>query len=332
MACCDIGSTMSHSDDLVRPFTMTTARRPVAPVGSNRLASGARPDWLATTVWPHRVRTLDVADATVAYTDVGTGPTLLFVHVGMWSILWRDTIERLGDRYRCVTLDAPGSGLSQPGSGSVSLTAAADAVDALVRSLDLGDLTLVVHDLGAIAALDAAGRWPDRVVGLVVINGFGWKPDGIAFRAMLASMGNPAAREIDAFTGWMTYASATRFGVARNWDRPTRRAYRRRFRRPQRRVFHRYIAAARRHDYGPTDSAVAGLADRPLLTIFGQRNDPLRFHPRWRARFPRATQVTVPKGYHFPMCDAPDLVARATRDWHDERLRPGATTPDEADV
>ena len=181
---------MSQSDDLVRPFTMTTARLPVAPVGSNRLASGARPD----------------------------------------------------------------------------------AVDALVRSLDLGDLTLVVHDLGVVAALDAAGRWPDRVAGLVVINGFGWKPDGIVFRAMLATMGNPAMREIDAFTGWMTYASATRFGVARNWDRPTRRAYRRGFRRPQRRVFHRYMAAARRHDYGPTDSAVAGLADRPLLTIFGQQS------------------------------------------------------------
>ena len=96
--------------------------------------------------------------------------------------------------------------------------------------------------------LSFAGLPIPRVVGLVVINGFGWKPDGIAFRAMLASMGNPAVREIDAFTGWMTYASATRFGVARNWDRPTRRAYRRGFRRPQRRVFHRYMAAARRHD------------------------------------------------------------------------------------
>jgi pimeloyl-ACP methyl ester carboxylesterase len=53
------------------------------------------------------------------------------------------------------------------------------------------------------------------------------------------------------------------------------------------------------------------LADRPLLTVFGQFNDPLRFQPRWKALFPAAHQLKVRRGNHFPMCDDPDLVAGA---------------------
>ena len=72
---------------------------------------------------------------------------------------------------------------------------------------------------------------------------------GPMFRSMLAVMGNPITREIDAFTGWMSYASATRFGVARHWDHATRSTYRHGVKRRQRRSFHRYMAAARQGFY-----------------------------------------------------------------------------------
>ncbi len=62
--------------------------------------------------------------------------------------------------------------------------------------------------------------------------------------------------------------------------------------------------------------------DLRLLTIFGERNDPLRFQPRWKALFPGAPQVVVPRGNHYPMCDDPDLVAGAIRSWHRERVAP----------
>jgi pimeloyl-ACP methyl ester carboxylesterase len=60
--------------------------------------------------------------------------------------------------------------------------------------------------------------------------------------------------------------------------------------------------------------------DLPLITIFGERNDPLGFQPRWKELFPRAQQVLVPRGNHFPMCDAPDLVAETIRVWYRERV------------
>jgi pimeloyl-ACP methyl ester carboxylesterase len=300
---------MSQPGGVTRPSDMTD--HPLVPTDRFR-----RPDWLTTGAWPFPVAGLRRDGGEIAYTDVGHGPTLLFVHVGLWSFLWRDVIDRLHHRYRCVTLDAPGNGLSDAPTGGPGIVTAADAVDALVQALDLTDLTLVVHDIGGPVALEAAARWPERVAALAVVNGFGWRPAGPLFRGMLAVMGHPLMRELDAVTGWLPRASATRFGAGRHWPRHLRATYREGLRRPQRRNFHRYLAAARRHDYARIDHAVTRLADRPVLTIFGQRNDPLRFQPQWQARFPGATQITVPRGNHFPMGDDPDLVATAIARWH----------------
>jgi len=69
--------------------------------------------------------------------------------------------------------------------------------------------------------------------------------------------------------------------------------------------------------YHEVERALTGpLRQVPLLTIFGERNDPLKFQPRWKALFPEARQVVVSKGNHFPMCDDPDLVATSIRDWY----------------
>jgi pimeloyl-ACP methyl ester carboxylesterase len=65
--------------------------------------------------------------------------------------------------------------------------------------------------------------------------------------------------------------------------------------------------------------ALAGPFHRlPLLTIFGEHNDPLGFQPQWKRRFPTARQIVISKGNHFPMCDAPDVVASEIRAWYRE--------------
>ncbi len=98
--------------------------------------------------------------------------------------------------------------------------------------------------------------------------------------------------------------------------------------RSARRAWHGYFRDARAADslYAEVDGGLRGaLADRPLLTIFGQRNDPLRFQPQWKALFPTAQQLTVRRGNHFPMCDDPEMVASAVKSFvHQHVLRPGS--------
>jgi pimeloyl-ACP methyl ester carboxylesterase len=251
---------MSHGAIVGRPSITSTAKDQLMRKSTTLTPQQPRPGWLSLQAWPHPIQTISANDANIAYTDIGDGPTLLLVHVGMWSILWRDIIGQLGGTYRCVTLDSPGCGFSDRPAPRLTLTHAANAVDAIVCELDLTNITLVMHDLGAPAALEAAARWPERVAALCVINGFGWRPSGPLFRGMLATMGNPAIGEIDAVTGWLPRASATRFGVGRRWDRATRKTYRSGIRRPQRRSLHCYMNAARRHDYTRIDQTVRTLA------------------------------------------------------------------------
>ena len=280
-----------------------------------------RPKWLPTEVWPFDTRAITVDGTQIAVTDVGEGPTLLFVHTGMWSFVWRDLIARLAGSFRCVALDAPGTGRSgRPGARSTTLEASTRAIEAVIDQLALDEITLVIHDLGGPAGLAAAARKHDRIRAIVAINAFGWRPSGAALRGMLALMGSGPMRELDVRCGSpLLRLTATSFGVGRHLDRPSRRAFRAGVDHAALRSFHRYLRDARGADGVLADVERATstlLADRPLLTVFGERNDPFGFQARWKELFPHAQQVVVRKGHHFPMCDAPDLVADAIRTWH----------------
>jgi haloalkane dehalogenase len=304
-------------------MTASTHLPPPTPPSSSAPAID-RPAWLTDEVWPFEIGTITVRGRRVAYTDTGgDGPVLLFSHVGLWSLLWRDLILDLRADHRCVTFDAPGTGLSdrlEP--DEQSLTVAADAIGFLVDALDLRDVTLVLHDLGGLAALAAVEHRSDRVVAVAAVNTFGWRPRGVLLPFALALFGSVPMRELDAFTGVLPRASATRFGVGRHLSSASRRAWRRGLAdRAARRSTHRFFRDARRNHavHEAAESALAALADRPLLTEFGQLGDYLRFQRQWRRRRPDLTARTIRRGLHFPMCDDPATVAQHLRDWlHDQ--------------
>lgn len=280
------------------------------------LATLDRPNWLPSSAWPWQTYTLGHGQGRIAVTDTGQGPTLLFVHVGSWSFVWRDVLPRLQHDFRCVTVDAPGCGLSDRLPTPPTLAQAGDAVTTVIDALQLLDVTLVAHDLGGPAGFLAAARRADRIAALAAVNCFAWKPTGPLFRGMLALMGSAPVRELDVATDVLARVTSTSFGVGRHWRRADRAVFRAGIDVPARRAWHAYFRDARGAQalYAEVDAALRGsLADRPLLTIFGQFNDPLRFQPRWKALFPTAHQLKVRRGNHFPMCDDPDLVASALK-------------------
>jgi pimeloyl-ACP methyl ester carboxylesterase len=278
------------------------------------LAELQRPGWLPEAVWPFDTFTFDVDGSAVAFTDVGKGSVLLFVHVGLWSFVWRDLLLRLSRRYRCICLDAPGNGQSAASRGEVFLEESTRAVAALIEYLELKEVTLVVHDLGGPAGIVGAARSSAKVVGLVAINAFAWRPGGKALRIMLRVIGSGAVRELDVLTGAIPRITATRFGVGRHLDAASRLAFLAGIGRKEIRAFHNYLADALRCESLYTEASVAlkgRFAGLPLLTIFGERNDPFHFQQEWARWFPAATQLVIPGGNHFPMCDDPAFVAEA---------------------
>ena len=260
---------------------------------------------------------------TVHYTDEGEGPTLLFVHAGMWSFVWRDVIARLREDFRCLSLDFPGQGLSAAKPGyPPTVVAHTSILASTVEQLGLEDVTLVAHDLGGPVAFGWAADHPAAVHGLVAVNTFGWPPHTRAFRGMLALMGSRPMRSFDSGTNLLFRLTSTKFGVGRHLDAESRRAFLGPFTsKGPGRSFHDGIRDVQRATDRLSELEPAfrtTLKDVPLLTIFGERNDPLGFQPLWKALFPDARQVVVPKGMHFPMCDDPDLFADSVRGWYRE--------------
>lgn len=278
-----------------------------------------RPPWLTAEAWPFPTAALATPAGQIAVTDIGSGPALLFVHVGSWSFVWRDLLLELSPHYRCVTFDAPGSGLSAQPHSSVTLRGAARAVGSVIEALDLRAVTMVFHDVGGPVALAAAAEHPERISGLVAVNAIGWRPTGIALRGMLGLVGSTPARTLGGLSGWLARLSASSFGAGRHWTRNDRRVFLAGLNRPARRNIHRYLNALRKENdlLQRAETALSeDLAHLPLLTVFGSRNDPFGFGKRWKQFFPAAEQRIVPGGNHYPMGDAPEAIAEWIRHWH----------------
>ncbi len=284
-----------------------------------------RPDWLAPERWPFTIRhyehrTLDRQSTAIHYTDEGDGPVLVFVHAGMWSFLWRDVIVELRSDFRCITLDFPGAGLSKGDPADVNLETFPSVVNGLLDHLDVESATFVLHDLGGVVGVVAAGERPARVDGLVATNSFSWPADGRALKTMLAIMGSKFA------TGFLgTFRVVPRMtrstsGVGRHYEDGDRAAFFGPYRnRTLSRNFHRAMRSARHSTelFRKAETTLtAELSHLPVFAVFGEKNDPFGFADRWQKMFPTAARWTVPGGNHFPMCDDPIGYATRLRAWH----------------
>lgn len=175
---------------------MTTTLNPATP---HDAAGGIdqidRPSWLARQQWPFALRRFehhrtDGETLDIHYTDEGSGPVLVFVHAGMWSFIWRDTISALRREFRCITMDFPGAGLSSGGRRDIDLSTFPDIVNAVLDHRGIERATFVIHDLGGVVGVLAAAARPERFEGLVTTNSFAWPPNGRALKTMLAIVGS----------------------------------------------------------------------------------------------------------------------------------------------
>ena len=283
-----------------------------------------RPDWLDQDQFPFTVRAVALPSGRLTYIDEGDGPTLLFVHAGMWSFIFRDVISRLRDGFRCITMDFPGYGLNSDTDREFEIRQMAQLLGEFVEEMDLRDVTVVAHDLGGIVSLAAAATDPGRVAGLVLTNTFAWTPDSPGLRAMFRVMSSGAATGIDAMTNLIPRVTSTSGGVGRHLDRAGREAFLAPFRdRQVRRRFHASMRSAF-HDPEFTDGVAEAVSSKlrhlPTLTIFGERNDPFGFQDRHAATFPDHEGIIIEKGNHFPMMDDPDLFASTLRSWHERKV------------
>lgn len=137
---------------------------------------GTRPAWFRDDLLPYASHWIDVDGHDVHYLDVGTGPTLLMLHGNpTWSFLYRRMIPLLTDRFRCVTIDYPGFGLSTARSGyGFTAREQAAVVQSFVEALDLTAITPILQDWGGPIGVSAILAAPHRYERLVIGNTWAW--------------------------------------------------------------------------------------------------------------------------------------------------------------
>lgn len=115
--------------------------------------------------------TLDIDGATVAYGEIGSGPTVVMLHCSASSGgQWREIAARLAPGWRVVTPDLFGFGdtAAWPGNRRYSLAEEGRIVSALAEQAG-GSVHLVGHSYGGAVALRHACHHPRQVATLTLI-------------------------------------------------------------------------------------------------------------------------------------------------------------------
>ena len=116
----------------------------------------------------------DVDGISIHWTSRGSGTqTVIFVHG--WTCdetSWQGQVPAISQKYRVITLDLPGHGKSgSPKDGRFSMALFARAVEAVRSEAKVERAVLAGHSMGTPVIRQYALMYPQRVAGLVLVDG-----------------------------------------------------------------------------------------------------------------------------------------------------------------
>jgi pimeloyl-ACP methyl ester carboxylesterase len=118
------------------------------------------------------IKTVTVHDQRIAYLDVGTGQPVILIHGfggSMWQ--WEHQQQALSQHFRVLTLDLPGSGLSDKPEIEYRPDQMLDFFVGFMDAAQIPRATLVGNSMGAGLAIAMALEHPGRVAKLILIGG-----------------------------------------------------------------------------------------------------------------------------------------------------------------
>jgi len=290
-----------------------------------------RPTWFDEDVLPYASNWVTIDGNDVHYLDVGAGPVLLMLHGNpTWSVLYRDLIAGLSDRFRCIALDYPGFGLSTARAG-YGFTAAEHSrvVQQFVTHLDLTSVTTIMQDWGGPIGIGAMVADPSRYAALVVGNTWAW-PSNLWTKSFSVVMGSRV-------TGPLMSQRLNLFvkDMIPRWHMRTRLtdAEMAMYVGPFPTVESRYPAMVLPREIRTAGPFLADIATRltlvrelPLLLLWADKDIAFKdsVRRRWQATFPNRRDHTLHGVGHYWQDDAGDEAVNEIGSWYwAEVLREG---------
>ncbi len=154
--------------------------------------------------YPFKSHYLETDGYRYHFLDEGEGDPVLMVHGNpTWSFYWRRLVLALSPRQRAIAVDHLGCGLSEkPLDYPYRLEDHVANLAGLVQTLDLENITLVVHDWGGPIGLSAAVQLQERIGRLVILNTGAFPPPSIPLRircCRIPLLGNFMVRRLNLF-------------------------------------------------------------------------------------------------------------------------------------
>jgi pyruvate dehydrogenase E2 component (dihydrolipoamide acetyltransferase) len=239
----------------------------------------------------------------------GRGVPVVLVHgFGESLVCWRSVFTRLAEHTDVTALDLPGHGLSSKPATGYTIDSLAAALIRTLDALHIDHAILVGHSLGGAVAAAAALHAPQRVLALILVD-----PAIAVTATLLPDSAGAATRASDAMRRTIAEYEAQRSRLTSVHDRGWLReadsalAYL-----PAADPAYRPALAAllREFDFRYLTPERARHLRLPTLLIWGQL-DPLVPSDNGRrlaAELPDARLVVVPRSWHRPHVERPDVV------------------------
>ncbi|OCC02748.1 alpha/beta hydrolase [Labrys sp. WJW] len=291
--------------------------------------------------FPFAPRFTDAAGFQMHYVDEGPGdgePILCLHGEPTWGYLFRHIIPGLSRTHRVIVPDHMGFGKSETPTGRTYwLQDHIDNLEHFVLALDLGNITLVMHDFGGPVGMGLAARQPQRIRRIISANGptpfgqadlverltanasaspwFQWIAQahaGGVLRSVLGQLGFNILSTLK-LNGFENNAAITDTWLS---------AYGAPFSEPAECLgaigWAAGFALGIHRFEQPSLAAIEIIRDKPALAIWGEADRTLQadhFLPLFSELFPRAPIERLKGVGHYCFEDAPDTVADLIRDF-----------------
>lgn len=269
---------------------------------------------MADYPYPFTPKSVTIDGHRLSYLDEGTGPAIVMLHGNpSWSFFYRNLVLLLRGQFRVIVPDHLGCGLSdKPEDYPYRLENHIHNLEVLLAGLGLDSVSLILHDWGGAIGMGYAGRHPQAIRSLTILNTGAFRSPRMPWRigvCRVPLLGAWLVRGLNAFAG-----AAVWMAVRKPLPPEVRRGYLAPYDSWANRIatlrFVQDIPMAADHPSYPTLLAVEEGLDQFLMTpmriFWGGRDFCFddHFYNEWRRRFPEAEATYFAEAGHYLLEDA----------------------------
>ena len=279
-------------------------------------------------LYPFKSNFFKMKDLNYHYVDEGQGETIVMVHVNpSWSFPFRDAIKALKKKYRVIAPDHLGFGLSdKPKEFPYRLETHIDNLEAFILSLDLTDITLLIHDWGGPIGLGFATRHPERIKRLIITNTAAFAMDIIPWRIAMGKipwLGKKLIVNLNLFA-----KAATKMTVEKPLSKDVIKGYLMPFQKASNRIaISKFVEDIPMDPEHPSFEVLLRIEhslwmfrEKPVAIIWGMKDwcfSP-KFYERWIDIFPQAETLELKHAGHWLFEDANEDIVPFIEHFMDE--------------